>query len=80
MKEDLRRSSSYGTELFGFMLKRGCNGIPGSLAKVDKCNVCGGDGRSCVGCDGRPYSGEFNVKCINNSTVYYIRVHVAFVL
>ena len=40
---------------------RDCNNLCGGTAVVDVCNVCGGDGTSCLGCDGIANSGlEFD--------------------
>ena len=43
------------------MLREGCDGKPGSMAKLDACNECGGK-RACVGCDGVPFSGKHKFK------------------
>ena len=44
--------------MLGVQLRMGCDQIAGSLARLDVCDVCGGDGKSCVGCDGVMNSGE----------------------
>jgi len=55
----------------GLQLRKGCDGRPGIDLKVDVCGVCGGDGKSCLNCDGQVNSGakigEFNLshKSIN---------------
>ena len=41
----------------GFMTRLGCDGRPGSKGVVDACGRCGGDGKSCRGCDGVLSSG-----------------------
>ena len=49
--------------------KRGCVGSPApglcdcSGATLDICDVCGGDGKSCRGCDGQPNSGKIWNRC-----------------
>jgi hypothetical protein len=40
----------------------GCDGIKGSGKLVDVCGVCGGNGKSCLGCDGKP-NGAKKDKC-----------------
>lgn len=59
-KMELLDPSSYSHEVFGIMLRNGCDGRPGSMTKMDKCNECGGK-MKCVGCDGVPFSGRFLV-------------------
>lgn len=38
----------------------GCDGLGGTL---DACGVCRGDGQSCLGCDGVPFSGAVEDRC-----------------
>ena len=39
-------------------MRMGCDQIEGSLARLDACDVCGGDGKTCIGCDGVKNSGK----------------------
>ena len=41
----------------GLQLRKGCDGRPGIDLKVDVCGICGGDGKSCLNCDGGIRSG-----------------------
>jgi len=38
----------------------GCDGVAYSGVTVDACGTCGGDGQSCVGCDGRPFGAQLD--------------------
>ena len=41
----------------GVVTRKGCDGRPGSRGQVDRCGKCGGDGKSCLGCDNVVNSG-----------------------
>jgi len=43
-------------------LAYGCDGVLGSGRTLDVCGICGGDGTSCLGCDGKPF-GPVNDPC-----------------
>jgi hypothetical protein len=52
----------------------GCDGVPGSNMTVDICGVCGGNGTSCLGCNGQPFGPTYDqcgvcggdgTECIN---------------
>jgi len=36
-------------------LAYGCDGVLGSGRQIDVCGICGGDGTTCLGCDGKPF-------------------------
>lgn len=58
----MMKSNSYSEPILGLQLRRGCDGRTGSLARVDACGICGGDGTKCFGCDGQKDSGnEMNI-------------------
>lgn len=42
---------------------RDCNGVVDGTSRLDVCDVCGGDGTSCLGCDGVPNSGKTVDRC-----------------
>ena len=46
----------------------GCDGKQGSRGRVDVCGKCGGDGKSCRGCDGGLNSGAVLGRC----TIRYV--------
>ena len=58
-----------GTPCPSILPKRGCKGTPKHPfcdcegRKYDICNKCGGDGKSCLGCDGIPNSGKVIDSC-----------------
>lgn len=51
-------SSAYSKRSAMAIVQRiGCDGRTGSEGKRDRCGICGGDGMSCLGCDGVLNSG-----------------------
>jgi hypothetical protein len=48
---------------YGGNRDKGCDGICFSGVAWDVCNVCGGDGSSCLGCDGVPWSDKAFDDC-----------------
>ena len=52
MPSSLSKKSGVVTQL-----RKGCDGIAGTVAAVDECGVCGGDNTTCLGCDGVLNSG-----------------------
>ena len=55
--QGMSNSSLYSKEVFAIQLRQGCDKIIGSGARHDVCGVCGGTGKSCLGCDGKINSG-----------------------
>ncbi|XP_066926601.1 uncharacterized protein [Clytia hemisphaerica] len=47
----------------GMQLRKGCDGRPGFVLKIDVCGTCGGDGKRCRGCDGGVNSGAKIDSC-----------------
>ena len=41
----------------------GCDGKCDSLAVLDVCGVCNGEGDTCLGCDGKANSGAVKDEC-----------------
>lgn len=60
-------SNSYSSPILGVQLRLGCDGQPGSLARIDLCGICGGDGRKCFGCDGVKDSGNLIARYTNEN-------------
>ena len=58
VKKTVERPSSLSAST-GFItqLRKGCDGLPGTVAELDGCGVCGGDNSTCLGCDGVLNSG-----------------------
>lgn len=52
-----RPSSLSASTGFISQLRKGCDGLPGTVAELDGCGVCGGDNSTCLGCDGVLNSG-----------------------
>ena len=52
-----RPSSLSASTGFITQLRKGCDGLPGTVAEEDGCGVCGGDNSTCLGCDGVLNSG-----------------------
>jgi len=42
-------------------LTEGCDGVLGSGITVDVCGICGGDGSTCLGCDGIPFGATYDI-------------------
>jgi hypothetical protein len=54
-------TSAYGKKSVTVIAqRRGCDGRAGSKGRVDLCGVCGGNGKSCEGCD----------KVLNSGAIY----------
>ena len=57
-------TSAYGKKSVTVIAQRlGCDGRAGSKGRIDLCGVCGGNGKSCEGCDGVLNSGAIYGKC-----------------
>lgn len=49
--------SAYGRQSVSVTaVRKGCDNIVGSKSRYDRCGVCGGNGMSCVACDGVVFS------------------------
>ena len=48
----MTESGSYSKPVFAFQYRLGCDNRPGSMAKIDKCGKCGGNGVCPLPCDG----------------------------
>ena len=59
-------SKAYTPSLFATVLRKGCNGKVGSVAKEDICGICGGHGKKCLGCDGVINSGKLFCSLLIN--------------
>jgi len=48
----------------------GCDGVIGSGKVIDVCGICGGNGTSCLGCDGIPFGKTYDIcgVCGGNGT------------
>ena len=67
------RTSAYSERAVAAVERRiGCDGRTGSEGKTDRCGVCGGDGKSCLGCDGVLNSGAVFGKFQYCFVVHYI--------
>ena len=57
--------SAYGKQSVTAVVRRkGCDGREGSKGRNDQCNICGGDGSKCIGCDGVLNSGAIYGMCV----------------
>lgn len=50
--------------------RRGCDDREGSKGIIDRCGICGGDDRSCVGCDGFMNSGAVIGKLLSFARLF----------
>ena len=50
-------------------LRRGCDGIPGTVGQLDACGVCEGDNRTCTDCAG-VVNGKAVIGMLTNFTIY----------
>ena len=53
------QSNAYSRTIYGMQLRKGCDQVAGSGEKMDRCGICGGNGKRCVKCDGQAESGKF---------------------
>ena len=63
------QDSAYGGQKCPSIVRRGCVSLPEAGKcdcignTLDICGVCGGDGKTCLGCDGQPNSGKIWNRC-----------------